>query len=106
MRHIIIFLSLFSLVGCTASPAPQFFGATRHDVVLEGYRFTVFHKGDHAEVVRLGYLSRAERDAVPALMIRAAEQATGCAVAGPASGLWRSPSLPGDTGEARFALSC
>lgn len=106
MRCTVLFITFLALAGCDASPAPQFFGATRHDVALEGYRFTVFHKGDHAEVVRLGYLRREARDAVPALMVRAAEQATGCTVTGPARGLWRSPSLPGDTGEARFALKC
>lgn len=99
-------LFILVLTACDASPAPQFFGATRHDVTLQGYRFTVFVKGRHAEVVRLGYLRRAERDAVPALMIEAAEQASGCKVTGPATGLMRSPSLPGDTGEARFQLRC
>lgn len=94
------------LAGCDASPAPPFFGATRHEIALSGYRFTVFVKGPHAEVVRLGYLRRAERDLVPALMIAAAEQASGCKVTGPDTGIWRSPSLPGDTGEARFHLKC
>jgi ribosomal protein S14 len=94
------------LCGCDASPAPVFFGAARHDVTLQGYRFTVLVKGDHAEVIRLGYLRRAERNAVPPLMIAAAEQASGCKVTGPATGLYRSPALPGDTGEARFRLKC
>ena len=95
-----------ALAACGASPAPQFFGAERHDMTLEGIDFTVFLRGGQAEVIRHGYLSRAERDRVPALMLRAAETAAGCAVAGPARGLWASPSLPGDTGEARFRMSC
>lgn len=99
------------LAGCGASPAPVFFGAKRHMVEIDGYRFAVFLKADHAEemraeVVRLGYLSRAARDGVPARMIAAAEQVSGCKVQGPATGIWRSPSLPGDTGEARFVLDC
>ena len=94
------------LASCAASPAPVFFGAKRHEVVIDGYRFAVFLKGDHAEVVRLGYLARPARDGVPARMIAAAEQVSGCKVQGPATGIWRSPSLPGDTGEARFALDC
>lgn len=94
------------LAGCGASSAPQFAGAERHDIALEGYRFVVFLKEDQAEVVRMGYLTPRQRDAVPALMIRAAEQASGCRVAGPSAGPWRSPSLPGDTGEARFQLKC
>lgn len=106
IRRLSLLLAAALLAGCDASPAPVFFGAARQEVALEGYRFTVFHKGDHAEVVRLGYLARAERAPVPALMVRAAEQATGCTVTGPATGLWRSPSLPGDTGEARFRLRC
>lgn len=101
-----IILLLLLLVGCGASPAPQFRGAVRHDVTLDGYRFVVFHKEDQAEVVRLGYLTPSQRDLVPALMIRAAERATGCKVAGPSAGPWKSPSLPGDTGEARFQLKC
>ncbi|ETD03058.1 hypothetical protein [Rhodobacter capsulatus] len=94
------------LSACGASPAPPFFGATRHDVTLQGIRFAVLLKNENAEVIRLGYLSRAERRPVPGLMVLAAEQASGCKVAGPAAGIYRSPSLPGDTGEARFQLKC
>lgn len=94
------------LAACGASPAPQFFGAERHDITLEGYRFAVLQKGSYAEVIRLGYLTMAQRKAVPALMVEAAERTTGCRVRGPASGRMRSPSLPGDTGEARFELDC
>lgn len=103
---------LFALVlavllsACGASAAPPFFGASRHDVTVQGYRFAVLVKDNHAEVIRLGYLSRAERKAVPPLMIVAAEQASGCKVTGPSTGFYRSPSLPGDTGEARFDLRC
>jgi len=94
------------LAACGASPAPQFFGATQHDITLEGYQFAVLQKGEYAEVIRLGYLTREQRRAVPPLMIEAAERTTGCRVLGPAMGVMRSPSLPGDTGEARFELSC
>ncbi|WP_420342920.1 hypothetical protein [Paenirhodobacter sp.] len=94
------------LAGCGHSPAPQFFGADRHEVTTGGVRFVVYQKEDQAEVVRLGFLTRRQRDAVPVLMTRAAEEATGCRVTGPAAGPWRSPSLPGDTGEARLQLKC
>jgi hypothetical protein len=97
--------ALLFLAAC-ASPAPNFFGAERHDVTLEGYRFVVFVKDDKAEVIRMGYLKRSARDPVPQLMVRAAEVASGCAVRGPLRGAWASPSLPGDTGEARFQLEC
>lgn len=102
----LMLLGLCLLAGCASGVAPAFFGAERHDLTLEGHKFAVYLKEDHAEVFRLGYLSRAERDAIPPLMERAAEQASGCAIAGPAAGIYRSPSLPGDTGEARFRLKC
>ncbi|HEY0212404.1 MAG TPA: hypothetical protein VGC40_02305 [Paenirhodobacter sp.] len=97
---------MLMLAGCGASPAPQFFGAERHDITLQGYRFVVFQQEEAAEVIRLGYLTTRQRDAVPALMILAAEQTTGCKVLGPHKRFGRSPSLPGDTGEARFELKC
>ncbi|MBZ4022709.1 hypothetical protein CKO11_09590 [Rhodobacter sp. TJ_12] len=102
----LLLVTIAMLAGCDASPAPVFFGAARHDISFSGQRFTVFVKDGHAEVVRLGYLPRAARDPIPAQMVQAAEIASGCRVAGPARGLWRSPSLPGDTGEARFRLDC
>lgn len=105
-RRALLWAAVTLLAACGASPAPQFFGAERHDITLEGYRFAVLQKGDYAEVIRLGYLSRAQRRAVPPLMIEAAERTTGCRVLGPAMGAMRSPSLPGDTGEARFELDC
>lgn len=97
---------LLLLSACGASPAPQFFGAERREVTLEGITFVVFLKDDAAEVVRMGYLTRKARDRVPPLMIRAAEMVSGCEVVGPLRGWGRSPALPGDTGEARFELSC
>ena len=97
---VILLLVLF-LSAC-ASPAPQFFGAVRHDITLEGIRFAVFHDGNQAEVIRLGYLSRGARAAVPELMVIAAERTTGCAAI---PGSLRS-RIPGDTGEARLSLRC
>ena len=95
-------ICLLFIAACGASPAPQYFGATRSEVVKGGITFVVFHKDNRAEVVRLGYLTRRERAAVPDLMVEAAEQATGCRVL-PGSMV---TGLPGDTGEARFRLSC
>jgi hypothetical protein len=94
-------VALLFIAAC-ASPAPQFFGATRHEMTLGGIDFVVFSKGSRAEVVRMGYLSRAERAPVPGLMVQAAEQTTGCRVV-PGSMV---TGLPGDTGEARFDLNC
>lgn len=95
-------LLVISPIGACVSPAPDFFGATRHDLQLEGIDFVVYRKGSEVEVVRMNYLSRAQRARVPALMRRAAEQATGCAVI-PNS---MRTKIPGDTGVARFDLDC
>lgn len=99
MKHL---WPLLLLAACGASPAPKFFGATRHDITLGGINFVVFQKDNAAEVVRLGYLTRAERAPVADLMARAAEQTTGCKVI-PGSMI---TGLPGDTGEAKFRLTC
>lgn len=90
------------LTACGASPAPRFFGATRHEVTAGGIDFVVFQKETSVEVVRLGYLTLAQRGAVPKLMSVAAEQATGCKVR-PDSMV---TGIPGDTGEAKFDLDC
>ena len=96
------FVLLLTLAACGASPAPQYFGATRHELTRGGINFVVFHKGNEAEVVRLGYLTRARRAPVPQLMIEAVEAATACRAI-PGSMI---TGLPGDTGEARFDLDC
>ena len=99
MKHL---WPLLILAGCGAQPAPQFFGATRHEITLGGINFVVFQKDKYAEVVRLGYLTRAERVPVADLMAQAAERTTGCKVV-PGSMV---TGLPGDTGEAKFRLTC
>lgn len=104
MPHVIrllIALIPLTLAACGASPAPQFFGAVRHDVTLSGIRFAVFQTGGEAEVIRLGWLDRGQRDAVPALMRQAVKQTTGCRIRGDLV-----TRLPGDTGEARARLTC
>lgn len=90
------------LLSACVSPAPDYFGSTRHEVTRGGIDFVVFRKADEVEVVRLGYLSRGERAAVPRLMAEAAEEATGCGVV-PGSMVTK---IPGDTGVARFDLIC
>ena len=95
-------LTLLMVLAACASPAPQFFDATRSEVVKGGITFVVFQKDDQAEVVRMGYLTRAARAPVPDLMVQAAEAATGCKVVAGSM----VTGLPGDTGEARFRLTC
>ena len=100
MRHLIPPLLL--LLSACASPAPGFMGAKRQDVTLGGIRFAVFQRDSEAEVIRLGYLTRKERAAVPDLMMQAAAQATGCT---PIQNSMVT-KIPGDTGEARISLRC
>lgn len=92
---------LFLLAAC-ASPAPDFFGAARHDVTRGGIKFLVYQHADEVEVVRMGYLSRVARAPVPRLMQEAAAEATICRVI---PGSMRT-KIPGDTGVARFDLDC
>ena len=120
MQRFVWIIITLALAACGASPAPQFFGAERHEITLEGYRFVVFHKDELAEVIRMNYLRRDQHGPVPRLMVAAVEQTTGCKVVGNEVGVVatldtytlrveavkRSPSLPGDTGEARFRLKC
>lgn len=94
----------FLLILLTACETPHYtmMGASKQDITLQGIRFVVFHKDTEAEVLRMGYLTRAERAQVPALMAEAAERTTGCRVI-PDSMRTR---IPGDTGEAMFDLDC
>lgn len=92
---------LLLISGC-ASPAPDYFGTARYEVTRGGIDFVVFQKGSEVEVVRLGYLTRAQRKPVPRLMQDAAAEVTGCRVV-PNSMRTR---IPGDTGVARFDLDC
>ncbi|MBD9525691.1 MULTISPECIES: hypothetical protein [Paracoccus] len=97
----LMILSLLILASC-ASPAPEYFGATRHDLEIDGIRFAVFVKESEAEVIRLGYLSRKDRARVPELMMQAASQASGCEAI--ANSL--TSRIPGDTGEGKVSLRC
>lgn len=99
----ILFLLIAPLLVACASPAPEFSGAERRDITVDNIAFTVFRKGNEAEVIRRsGYLMPAERARAFPLFPRAAELATGC-TAVPNSLRSR---IPGDSGEARIALRC
>ncbi len=92
-----IFLALF-LTACGASPAPEFFGATRTDTTVNGRTYTVFQKGERVEVIRLGYAKRGEHQQIRATMIELIPKVTGCKL--------RENTLQGDSGEMRGTLSC
>jgi len=89
---------LIVLTGCGAQPAPQFFGATRTDVVRDGRSYTVYQKGEAVEVIRLGYARRGEHQAIRATMIGLIPEVTGCTAI--------ATSLQGDSGEMRGRLRC
>ena len=101
MTRSLLLLAMLILAGC-ASPAPGFIGAPRHDITLDGVDFAVFVNPNEAEVIRLGYLRRKDRDRIPGLMMQAAAKASGCDAI-PHSMVTR---IPGDTGEARITLRC
>ena len=98
MKHLIPLILLVFLTACGASPAPEFLGATRTDVNLNGRDYTVFQKGERVEVIRLGYARRGEHQEIRATMIELIPRVTGCKL--------RDSTLDGDSGEMRGSLDC
>ena len=90
-------IPLVFLAAC-ASPAPEFMGATRTDITLNGRDYTVFQKGERVEVIRLGYARRGEHQEIRATMIELIPRVTGCKL--------RESTLTGDSGEMRGSLDC
>jgi hypothetical protein len=98
MKHLIPLIPLIFLAACGASPAPEFMGATRTDVNLNGRDYTVFQKGERVEVIRLGYAHRSEHQDIRATMIELIPRVTGCTL--------RESTLQGDSGEMRGSVNC
>lgn len=98
MKQLSPLILLSFLTACGASPAPEFFGATRTDVNLSGRDYTVFQKGERVEVIRLGYATRGEHQEIRATMIELIPRVTGCKL--------RESTLAGDSGEMRGSLDC
>ena len=92
-----IFIAFF-LAACGASPAPEFMGATRTDIVVDGRGYSVFQKGERVEVIRQGYAKRGDHQNIRATMIGLIPQVTGCKL--------RESTLTGDSGEMRGSLDC
>lgn len=86
------------LAGCGASAAPEFFGATRTEVTVQGRDYVVMQKGERVEVIRLGYARRGDHQAIRAAMIELIPEVTGC--------ILREATLQGDSGEMRGSLNC
>lgn len=93
----LIFLTI-PLAACSASPAPEFSGATRTEVTRAGRQYVVYQKGDRVEVIRLGHARNGEHAAIRATMIALVPEVTGCAL--------RPSTLKGDSGEMRGSLTC
>lgn len=98
MRLFILVLLYASLLASCDSPSPWMQGATRHETSLDGYRFTIWQKADHVEVIRHGYAPRADQPKLRGLMVQAAQQTTGCRL--------QPDSVEGDTGVLRLKLAC
>lgn len=98
MKQRILLILLTFLSACGASPAPEFMGAARTDVNLNGRDYTVFQKGERVEVIRLGYAKRGEHQEIRATMIELIPRVTGCKL--------RESTLQGDSGEMRGSLDC
>jgi hypothetical protein len=97
-RALILAVLAIILAACGASPAPEFFGATRTDVTVNGRDYTVFQKDERVEVIRLGHARRGEHQDIRATMIELIPTVTGCKL--------REASLQGDSGEMRGSLQC
>ncbi len=93
-----MFLLPLLLAACGASPAPEFFGATRTETTVNGRDYVVLQKGERVEVIRLGYAHRGEHQEIRATMIELISTVTGCTL--------RESSLTGDSGEMRGSLNC
>jgi len=91
-------LAALLLLAACASPAPEFTGAARSDVTVNGRDYAVFQKGERVAVIRLGFAGRGEHQEIRATMIGLIPAVTGCSL--------RQTSLRGDSGEMRGSLNC
>lgn len=97
MKPLFLLLPLL-LAACGASPAPEFFGASRTETTVNNRDYVVLQKGERVEVIRLGYAHRGEHQEIRATMIELIPGVTGCSL--------RDHSLVGDSGEMRGSLNC
>lgn len=95
MKHLCLILAL---AACGAQPAPEFFAAKRVDMLRDGRSYTVYHTEKRVEVIRLGYATRGEHQAIRAAMIALIPEATGCKLV--------ASTLQGDSGEMRGSIRC
>jgi hypothetical protein len=86
------------LAACGAQPAPEFFGATRTEVLRNGRQYVVFQTESRVEVIRLGYAQGGEHQQIRAEMILMIPEVTGCTL--------NEASLQGDSGEMHGSIRC
>ena len=91
-------IPLILLAACGAQPSPVMLGAQRQDVVVAGRSYTVYWTSKMVEVIRLGWASNGEHQAIRATMIDLASSVTHCRVS--------ATSLTGDSGEMRGTITC
>jgi len=96
--RILILGLLLALAACGAQPAPQMWGAARTDMMRDGRSYTLFQKGTQVEIIRLGWASRGEHQAIRATMIELIPEVTGCRLV--------ESTLQGDSGEMRGRVTC
>ncbi len=91
-------IPLILLAACGAQPSPLLHGAQRQDTTAAGRHYTVFWTPRLVEVIRLGWASPGEHQAIRATMIGLIPQVTGCRL--------NQASLSGDSGEMRGRITC
>lgn len=91
-------LPLLLLAACTASPAPEFFGAEKVEVTRGGRAYSVWFTDKRVEVVRHGYARAGEHEGIRATMVALIPEVTGCKL--------NERSLSGDSGEMRGSIRC
>ena len=92
------FWMVLALAACGASPAPEFIGAKRVDLTIDGRDYAIFSTQRRVQVIRLGYAGRGQHALIRAQMIALIPQATGCRVI--------DSSLRGDSGQMRGSIVC
>lgn len=96
MNRIAACLVPWMLLGCAASPAPEMWGAMRQEVEVAGRSYTVWWTDSQFEVVRHGWASPGEHQAIRATMLDLVPGVTGC----------RIRDVTGDSGEMHGTLTC
>ena len=91
-------IPLIFLAACGAQPTPSMLGAERIEVSRNGRQYVVFKKEKTVEIIRLGYATRGEHQAIRADMIAMIPDVTGCKLS--------ENSLQGDSGEMRGRINC